>query len=795
MAKPLTEAQRRALENPTSKLHPSTRRSLINKGLLTEDGKVTTAGKNALSMSPADAKVADLLDTESIKPSSKVGQAVVEDITPDPTNKGVVGRAAAGATRWSDFLTLEEKTTMRRALDANDNAVVAQIRNVAHERMANSGQTSEQFARNLATNASSTKNMGAGPSTARAMPKGAAAQPTLEGVFRLGGAMEGEGDPLAWQRANHPERFARDAVARARVAGIPENPTATQAAAADRAGQFYKNLAGETVDAARSTRPDQLPPRILNLGAAEIPDGIPAPAAPTQGGSVFAKTLAGSAARPTGMLTPDAITAPIAARGPLAGPTAPGLGSVGQPAFGPALPETPIGPQIGGRTPVPSSSRALVPTGQVLQDTALGPNQFARTLGMEGAEALHGPAMPIRPGSGLGTAPVGTSSAPTFGLSPRSSTGTGWEWGAGSKMGAGEPTFTGTPKPMPTPGPMPGPSAASTAAGAVDDVAAAASSAGPKAWPLRFLGAGQIPGGGAAAKEAAAEAGKGRFAQVLAKSTGGLKGAGAASLAGLGLNVGGNVVSNMVDKNGDDEGFDTSDAGQFMSGAGTVLAAAPLLSMIPGVGWGAIGLGAVGYGLWNAVRGHGDSPEDKLSSVISAAQEMGLPWDGDDERIVRGKIKLNIAAGMSEDEATNSAIQEIVQAADAYSPQNVQQQMTPEMYMALQAQYQKSLADSQAYYSNYSDAATQAQLQHLAGSNLPQSDRTMFTAMTSAGRERNAHTAWASQLAALTAPTMQMYQDQIDAQNAALQAMQGGGGGSSLDLNAMMANAGAAPAA
>ena len=174
---------------------------------------------------------------------------------------------------------------------------------------------------------------------------------------------------------------------------------------------------------------------------------------------------------------------------------------------------------------------------------------------------------------------------------------------------------------------------------------------------------------------------------------------------------------------------------------------------------------------------------------------MGLPWDGDDERIVRGKIKLNIAAGMSEDEATNSAIQEIVQAADAYSPQNVQQQMTPEMYMALQAQYQKSLADSQAYYSNYSDAATQAQLQHLAGSNLPQSDRTMFTAMTSAGRERTAHTAWASQLAALTAPTMQMYQDQIDAQNAALQAMQGGGGGSSLDLNAMMANAGAAPAA
>lgn len=780
MAKPLTEAQRRALENPTSKLHPSTRRSLINKGLLTEDGKVTTAGKNALSMSPADAKVADLLDTESIKPSSKVGQAVVEDIAPDPTNKGVVGRAAAGATRWSDFLTLEEKTTMRRALDANDNAVVAQIRNVAHERMANSGQTSEQFARNLATNASSTKNMGAGPSTARAMPKGAAAQPTLEGVFRLGGAMEGEGDPLAWQRANHPERFARDAVARARVAGIPENPTATQAAAADRAGQFYRNLAGETVDAARSTRPDQLPPRILNLGAAEIPDGIPA-------ASAKAATQPWSQRTAQSLIAPDAPTAPTtptptptapttaAARGPFIGPTAPGMGSPGRPAFGPALPETPIGPQIGGRTPVPSSSRALVPTGQVLQDTALGPNQFARTLGMEGAEALHGPAMPIRPGSGLGTAPVGTSSAPTFGLSPRSS--------------------TGTPKPTPTPGPMPGPSAASTAAGAVDDVAAAASSAGPKAWPLRFLGAGQIPGGGAAAKEAAAEAGKGRFAQVLAKSTGGLKGAGAASLAGLGLNVGGNVVSNMVDKNGDDEGFDTSDAGQFMSGAGTVLAAAPLLSMIPGVGWGAIGLGAVGYGLWNAIRGHGDSPEDKLSSVISAAQEMGLPWDGDDERIVRGKIKLNIAAGMSEDEATNSAIQEIVQAADAYSPQNVQQQMTPEMYMALQAQYQKSLADSQAYYSNYSDAATQAQLQHLAGSNLPQSDRTMFTAMTSAGRERTAHTAWASQLAALTAPTMQMYQDQIDAQNAALQAMQGGGGGSSLDLNAMMANAGAAPAA
>ena len=45
---PLTDAQRRALKNPTGKLHPSTRRSLINKGLLTEDGKVTTAGKDAL---------------------------------------------------------------------------------------------------------------------------------------------------------------------------------------------------------------------------------------------------------------------------------------------------------------------------------------------------------------------------------------------------------------------------------------------------------------------------------------------------------------------------------------------------------------------------------------------------------------------------------------------------------------------------------------------------------------------------------------------------------------------------
>ena len=778
MAKPLTEAQRRALENPTSKLHPSTRRSLINRGLLTEDGKVTTAGKGALSMSPADAKVADLLDTESIKPSAKVGQAVVEDIAPDPTNKGVVGRAAAGATRWSDFLTLEEKTTMRRALDANDDAVVAQIRNVAHERMANSGQTSEQFARNLATNASSTKNMGAGPSTARAMPKGAAAQPTLEGVFRLGGAMEGEGDPLAWQRANHPERFARDAVARARVAGIPENPTATQAAAADRAGQFYKNLAGETVDAARSTRPDQLPPRILNLGSAEIPDGIPAPAAPTQGGSVFAKTLAGSAARPTGMLTPDAITAPIAARGPLAGPTAPGLGSVGQPAFGPALPEIPIGPQIGGRTPVPSSSRALVPTGQVLQDTALGPNQFARTLGMEGAEALHGPAMPIRPGSGLGTAPVGTSSAPTFGLSPRSSTGTGWEWGAGSKMGAGEPTFTGTPKPTPTPGPMPGPSAGRNPVTA-------------------FLGAGRVEGGGIAAKKAAAKAGEGRFAQTLARSTGGLKGVGSASLAGMGLVGLGNVTERVIDKNGDDEGFDTSDVGQFMSGAGTVLGVAPLLSMIPGVGWGALGLGAVGYGLWNAIRGHGDSPETKLDKAIGLAQDMGMPWDEQDQRTLKSEIEFAKLSGASEEEATDQAITRLQQSASAYSSQagQQQQQMTPEMYMALQAQYQKSLADSQAYYSNYSDAATQAQLQHLAGSNLPQSDRTMFTAMTSAGRERTAHTAWASQLAALSAPTMQMYQDQIDAQNAALQAMQGGGGGSSLDLNAMMANAGAAPAA
>lgn len=770
----LTDAQRRALANPTEPMHANTRRALVSKGYLDAQGRPTDAGRAIVGQaapSTADTKLSRLLETENpAAPRTKPATAA-----PPTVERGVVGRVANANMRWMDMLSPEEAATWRNAKDLGDSTVMADIRKVAQDRMAGKGRGA--FASQAAQQAREVR-------AERALP-GQEARVASSPAGGLGAIGD---DTLALQRANFPERFARDALARQRVARL-ESIGAT-GPEMDLAGRTIVGNQGQVVDMARSTRPEQLPWQLETAppGPKNVANRLPTL---DQARRITAEQTPGSFAR--GL----ASQVDPAAGGRMGTFTDFVPGQETLPGVTPARPTPSVG-AIGS----PTGSSIKIP-GQMTLDEALG---LAQRSDLVPTTAAQTPA-PASFGTRMAQSAVGAPiEAP----------------GAGGRLLAGElasPPITprtNLPAPLPISGELP----AST-------IRPSSFNPLPQTGNLGGFGTSEpMNFASAAARQTVPPAGAGQsFADltatgdVLANAAGGAAGAarggftgalnalptkiipGAGRFAGLARGAlpalpglaASMIGGQIVEHNPDTEGFDVADVGQGLQSGGLIASigapAAVALGAGP-VGWGVLGAVALGAGIYSALQGKED-PQDRMNKVVAAAQKMGLPWDDSDQRRLEGTYDMLIAQGIPEEDAAAEVAQQVVTAAQSYDPNAAAGQMTPELYMALQGQYQKALADSQAYYGNIADTATQSRLQELGQQNLAPSERTTLAGMTNAARERSAYTAWASQLAALSAPTLDMYQQQIDQQNllaqranskAISQTLGGGGAGGIQDL-------------
>ena len=770
--RPLSPAQRRALENPGSNIPANTRRSLINRGLIDADGSVTSAGRAALSApsggGTATSKLAALLEDTENPASPRTGTMTapenpaipVDEMTgPDGEtvrvgkDKGVVKRVAQGSMKWMDFLSEDEKATYNNAKDLGDTKLMRDIRNEGMRR-----------------------STGGGPDlVARVEAEGKRAPTSMERVQSRGArrmaeqTMRRDARFQAAQRAENATRASAAAKVEARL----------DARAATRTPETVRPPSTpEIKQLLRGTQPDRLTPDLANAGKGTgvLPTAeTRLPFARTAAQSVGASTPSPAATRTTSPLAPRLTPqgTPLAMESPL-----PGLGG-----------SRPLNVDITSRPMVTSTAAAAPSTAPrisampVVGEQKLGlPKPPISTLPTADAEFMARYA----PASGTG----GPGARPSFSRALAESATPGGGLTAGTPASA-------TPAGSPATGM---PSAARTmAASTLDDAAMmgggglvgeAAGTASAAAKPGMMSRLGGMFGGGAGAAEAAGAASTIARGGKIASFA---RGAVLPALPGLAASVGGSAIQ-AADPT-DTEGVDWHDLGQGLSGAGIVASlgvpAALALGAGP-MGWAALGIGALGVGLYSALRGGGDSPQDRLEKVKAAAAESGMPWDEQDQAKVESIYNLLVAGGKSEDEAATLVADQVLASAQQYlqSGSSAENEMTPQMLMALQAQYQKALADSQAYYDNIADTTTASRMQELQS--LPEgADRTALAGMTAAARERSAHSAWASQLAALTAPTVQMYNDQIEAQNAALKAQMSGGSGS-LDLATLMETGAAA---
>jgi len=766
--RPLSPAQRRALENPGGNIPANTRRSLINRGLIDADGSVTSAGRAALSApsggGSATSKLAALLDDTENPASPRTGVTTAPENPAMPEDKGVVRRVAQGSMKWADFLSVDEMATYNNAKELGDTKLMRDIRNEGMRRASGGGQDL----------------------VARVEAEGKRAPTSMERVQSRGARR------MAEQTMRRDARFqaAQRAENATRASAAAKVESRLDARAATRTPETVRPPSTPEIKSLlRGTRPDVLTKDLANAGKGT---GV----LPTS--ETFARTAARSVSTGPARIIPgsDASVMPkpaqIAPRWVQPELFNKSLMSPGDPMPPDKFRVTPSRTLVNSPGPhLPTSTAARIPSNA---------SMYPPVEPIPGQRVLSRGAPPIAtmptadaefmaryaPASGAG----GPGARPSFSRALAESAT------PGGGLTAGTPT-PATPAGSPATGM---PSAARTmAASTLDDAAMmgggglvgeAAGTASAAAKPGMMARLGGMFGGGAGAAEAAGAASTIAKGGKLATFA---RGAVLPALPGLAATVGGQVIQGADPT--DTEGADWHDLGQGLSGAGMVASlgvpAALALGAGP-VGWAALGIGALGVGLFSALRGGGDSPEDRLEKVKAAAAESGMPWDEQDQAKVESIYNLLVAGGKSEDEAATLVADQVLASAQQYlqSGSSAENEMTPQMLMSLQAQYQKALADSQAYYGNIADTATTARMQELQS--LPEgADRTALAGMTAAARERSAHSAWASQLAALTAPTVQMYNDQIESQNAALKAQMSGGSGS-LDLATLMQTGAAA---
>lgn len=128
--RPLSPAQRRALENPGGNIPANTRRSLINRGLLDADGTVTAKGTAALSGAGTGGTPTSKLTALLEDPvSARVGDVSAPENPAMPEDRGVVRRVAQGSMRWMDFLSEDEKASYQNAKELGDTRLMRTIRN------------------------------------------------------------------------------------------------------------------------------------------------------------------------------------------------------------------------------------------------------------------------------------------------------------------------------------------------------------------------------------------------------------------------------------------------------------------------------------------------------------------------------------------------------------------------------------------------------------------------------------------------------------------------------------------
>lgn len=752
--RPLSPAQRRALENPGSNIPANTRRSLINRGLLDADGTVTAKGTAALSGAGAGgtptSKLAALLEDPV---SARVGDVSAPENPAMPEDRGVVRRVAQGSMRWMDFLSEDEKATYRNAKDLGDTRLMRTIRN-------------EGMRRSM------------GPADPAALAEAEGRAPTTMERVQSRGARR-----MAEQSVRRDARFqqAQRAENAQRASAAAQNEARLDARAATRTPETVRPPdTAEIKGLLRGTQPDRLTPDLANAGKGTgvLPTAESRlPFARTAAQSVGASTPSAAATRSTSPLAPrySPTGTPLATEMPL-----PGMGGITRPLSVSA----PAAAAEAAGSAGAAATRAI--PGQLTLSRGAPP---IATMPTADAEFL----------ARLAPANVGAPK-PSFARGLASSTAAPATPGGGLTAGtpAPNPIAGSTPVEMPSfakglaastlddAAMMGGGGLVGEAAGAASAVGAGAANAA-KPGILSRIGSAFGAGGGASTAKglASTAATGGKLASVA-------KGFVLPALPGVAATVAGGAIQGADPT--DTEGADWHDLGQGLSGAGTVASIGVPVALALGagpVGWAALGIGALGFGLYSALKGGGDSPMDRLEKVKTAAMESGLPWDEQDQAKVESMFNLMVAGGMSEDEAATEVANQVLATAQQYLAQDkTEQQMTPQMLMALQAQYQKALADSQAYYNGIADTTTNARLQELQS--MPAGpERTALAGMTTAARERSAHTAWASQLAALTAPTVQMYDDQIAAQNATLKAQQSGGS-SQLDLATLMGQPAAA---
>lgn len=764
----LSDAQKRALQNPSGPMHPNTRRALINRGLMDPNGNLTDAGKAAaetvtpsassktgvtkapkkapkIPKNPDLQKLRDAVDSRMESPADPLPRTSNSPKMPGDT--GVVARVADGTLKISDFATEEELKFYRTARALEDKELMSELKGVWRERM-NQGATPTAQMSDVEKRMAALRSRRLGRQAVRADKRFQAAQ-RVENAERTSAAAAAERD----LEARQAPRLGREGL---KETDMPRLSNAEHEALtrSSRPDVLPRKLA-------EATKSDLLPTResmSMALGEQAARGAQAAPTTPPR------LTVTPPAARPAAGVTPiPRSVEAIPGRGlpPLStAPTADveflarEAGRVGE------MRAASLGQRLTAPTPATPTSVARTSLfnrpGSPISSGSIEPIPAARSLPVADAEFLGRGSRPVPSLTALSdaaAAPAAPSLPPLSQqdpLIPRT--------GAASKL---------TPL-------------TDDAVNAADDVARAGFGSRLLGLKQRFMpgggaGGGGIGGGGggigagAAAEgagEAAASAGlrgmAGRIGGNLARVGGP---ATVAGLAGMGIET--------LDPE-DEEGFELTDVGQGLSGAGIGATLGAVGAGIAGIasgpaGWIALGAGALG-GLWNALRGHGDSPEERFAKVKEAADKGGLPWDADDQMKVESLRELYIAQGASEEEAATRVANLVAQAAEQYLMSQINgegaaaQQMTPELYMALQAQYQKALADSQAYYGNIMDTNTAAQLQSLSQISDP-SLRTSLAGMTSAARERSAYTAWASQLAALTAPTLQMYNDEIEREN------------------------------
>ena len=266
-----------------------------------------------------------------------------------------------------------------------------------------------------------------------------------------------------------------------------------------------------------------------------------------------------------------------------------------------------------------------------------------------------------------------------------------------------------SPRPLALPPPRPLALPPGGAGGAGGVAGGAGGAGGAAGWAFATEMARQGMGRSAAANPSAGSAappppptpptppgGAGRFFSrgPSALFQGGLRGTGpmmirslGAALPGMAVNyAGGRVASGAEDVEGR---VDRADVGQFLQGLGSAGTIAVPLGLVLGatpLGWAGLGLAAAGWGIWNAIRGRGDSFEEKIDKAFSAAVDAGLPPE--EEASWRAEIELNRAMGMSDDQIL-AGLQESLPRAVAEFREQSRMSLPPEQLLA----FQKAWAD------------------------------------------------------------------------------------------------------